>query len=529
MKLNFGRTMHLLALRYGDKPAIVNVERQRRYSYAQFHLLTNRIANVLRTELKVGKGDKFMLILDNDSLSLLHFPTFFKQEGTAVMTNLRDSLEEQRWQMNLAKPKVVFMETRLLDSHGPMYLEAGCAVVVMDPPSAQQRVEHPRALSFWDLVAAAPDAESDIVLDQREHLALLRFTGGTTGRGKCAMYCIDNWYACRDSVYMHPALGFDGEARMLHVAPLSHGSQIFYYPTFFAGGVNVTVNSPDLDAFRQIVETEAITHSFLVPTALYRLLELQRARPRKLDSLRTLVYGAAPMSPARLNDLVACFGPIFAQMYAATETPLAIAVLDKTEHRTDSEIAIRRMASAGRVTPGIDVFITDGEGKPLAVGETGEIRIRARGVIAGYFGNPEGTAAEFIDDAWRSGDLGYVDQDGFLYIVDRLKDMIISGGFNIYAVEVEAALGTHAAVMNSAVVGIPHPEWGEIVHAEVQLREGHKATAAELIEHVKGRIGSYKAPKSVAFADQLPLSAVGKVLRRQVRDGYWQGRERQVG
>lgn len=528
MKHRFGRLMQMLALEFGDKEAIVNVERNRRYTYAEFHQLTNRIANALRLTLKVGKGDKFLLILENDNLSLLQFPTIYKQEGTAAMTNLRDSIDEHRWQVELVKPKVAFIETQLVDSHAGMLTEHGCVVVAMDPLSAAQREAFPQVLEFGELVAAASGEESPVELDQREDVVMLRFTGGTTGRGKCAMYTMDNWFACRDSVFAQPGLGFDATTRLLHVAPLSHGSQIFFYPTFFAGGTNVTMNALDLEEFRRIVEAEAISHSFLVPTALYRLLELQRANPRSIASLRTLIYGASPMSPSRLADLVECFGRVFAQAYAATEAPVMISILDKAEHRDDDPLAVKRLSSAGRVTPGVEVFITDAEGQPVPTGTTGEIRIRSRSVIPGYFANPEGTAAEFVDDAWRSGDLGYLDENGYLYIVDRLKDLIISGGFNIYPVEVEAALATHPAVLNSAVIGVPHADWGEAVHAEVQLRQSVAVSPEELIAHVKGQIGSYKAPKSVAFIEQLPLSAVGKVLRRSVRDKYWQGQGRKI-
>jgi fatty-acyl-CoA synthase len=523
MKLNFSRVMHLLALRYGDKEAIANIERNRRFSYSQYHLLTNRIANALRAALHVHEGDKFLLILENDNMSLMQFPTLFKQAGTAVLTNLRDSVEEQRWQVDLVKPKAAFIETPLLETHAKMLQENGCTVVAMDPPSEEQRRKFPQVLSFWELVESASDANTEVELDDREHVVMLRFTGGTTGRGKCAIYSIDNWFAGRDSSFINPDLGFDAGTRMLHLAPLSHGSQLFFYPTFFVGGSNVTMNAVDLEEFRRIVETDLITHSFLVPTALYRLLELQRGKPRKLGSLRTLIYGAAPMNPARLNELVECFGPIFVQAYAATEVPQLLSVLTKADHRTDSERAVKRMTSAGCATPGVEIFITDAEGKPVPIGQTGEIRVRSRAVIAGYFRNPEGTAAEFVDDGWRSGDLGYLDEDGFVYIVDRLKDMIITGGFNVYAVEVEAALGSHPAVLQCAVIGIPHPEWGEAVHAEVLLREGQKVTAEALIAHVKATLGSYKAPKTVAFTDQLPMSPVGKVLRRHVRAKYVQG------
>jgi acyl-CoA synthetase (AMP-forming)/AMP-acid ligase II len=524
MNMNFSRIMRLLALRYRDQEAIVNVERNRRYTFQQYHLLTNRIANVLRTKLGVRRGDNFMLILENDNLSLMQIACVLKQEGTVVLTNMRDSLTEHAWQVELLKPKVVFLETALLDTYYDLLRRNGCAIVVMDPPEERKAGVH----SFWDLVEAASDLDPDVELDADEHIFMLRFTGGTTGRGKCAEYSINNILACRDGAYANPGLDFDHSTRALHVTPLSHGTQMVFYPALFAGGANLTLNRLDLEQWHRAVEAEKVTHSFLVPTVLYRLLEMQRANPRNFSSLKTIIYGAAPMSPTKLGDLIECFGCIFAQGYAATEVPMFISILDKADHSSANEAAIKHLSSAGRVTSGIEVFITDEGGKTLPAGETGEIRIRCPAVIKGYHDNPEGTAAEFVDGAWKSGDLGYLDEDGFLYIVDRLKDMIITGGFNVYAVEVEAALASHPAVFMAAVVGIPHPEWGEAVHAEIILRPGQTATPEDLITHVKGKIGSYKTPKSVTLVENMPVSVVGKVLRRQVREKYWRGMSKNV-
>jgi len=164
----------------------------------------------------------------------------------------------------------------------------------------------------------------------------------------------------------------------------------------------------------------------------------------------------------------------------------------------------------------------------LPIGNTGEIWLRTRATISGYYRNAEATAAEFTSGFWKSGDLGYVDEGGYLFIVDRKKDMIVTGGFNVYAVEVEAALSEHPAVVMSAVIGVPHPDWGEAVHAEVILRQDVTIAAGELIDHVKTRLGTYKAPKTIKFVEELPLSPVGKVLRRKVKEPYWAGRDRRV-
>jgi acyl-CoA synthetase (AMP-forming)/AMP-acid ligase II len=524
MKTNFCRVMRLLALRHGQREALVNTERGRRYDFAQYHLLTNRIANALRGELGLHRGDHFYSILENDNLALLHFPTFFKQEATAAFTNYRESIDEHRWQIDMIKPKVVFLELALLERYAPMLRERGITIVVMDPPERPQD----SVLNFWDLVARASDADNDVELDVHEHACLLRFTGGTTGRGKCAMYTVDNLMGTRDACYIERDFEFDEDTRCLHVAPLSHGSLILYLGTLFVGGTTVTMNQVDLPRWMDLVQGERITHSFLVPTALYRLLDLQQQQPRDLSSLRTVIYGAAPMSPSKLTALVAAMGNVFVQGYGATEAAMFVAVLGKRDHVNADGSPSPHLSTAGRVNPSAEIVITDERGFPVPIGTTGEIRIRCRATIGGYYLNPEGTAAEFVDGAWRSGDLGYLDENGFLTIVDRIKDMIISGGFNVYAAEVEAALNSHPAVLMSAVVGVPHDEWGEAVHAEVALRPGASVTEAELIEHAKTRLGSYKAPKTVKFVATLPLSPVGKVLRRVVKQPYWAGQERHV-
>ncbi|MGD8357394.1 MAG: AMP-binding protein [Lysobacterales bacterium] len=524
MKMNFSRIMGLLALRYGDREALVNVERYRRFTYRELQAVTNRIANMLRGTLGLERGDNMLMILDNDNLSLMHFPSTWKQEATAVYTNFRDSLEEHTWQVELAQPKVVFLESEYVERYYDMLRANGCTIIAMDPiEDAPEGV-----LDFWTLVNAASPEENDCELDVHEHRSMLRFTGGTTGRGKCAMYTIDACLGCRDGMLIQPDLEMNEDMRFLHFAPLSHGSSMFYYPALFVGGTSFTQNSPDLQQWRRVVAQEKITHSFLVPTLLYRLLDLQRKDPVDLGSLRTIAYGAAPINPARLGDLVDMFGSIFLQGYGATEAMVLVSALNKRDHHSRDEGAVKRLASAGRVTPGIEISVLDEDGNRLPPGETGELTIRCRSLIKGYYKNPEGTAAEFVDGAWRSGDLGYIDAGGYVFIVDRKKDMIISGGFNIYAVEVEAALGSHPAVQISAVVGIPHPDWGEAVHAEVILREGCEVTEQELMAHVKERLGGYKAPKSITLVQELPISTVGKVVRRQVREKYWSDSKRRV-
>lgn len=524
MKINFSNQFQALADRYGEREALVNVERNRRFTFAELHRVSNQIINMLRDSLGLKEGDRFVNILENDNMALLHIPTIFKGNITGAFTNFRDSLDEHSGQIDFARPKVVFIENVLLDSHYAMLRERNITVVCMDPIDKPRESLH----YFWDLVNAASTDNPNIEIDDREHPVLIRFTGGTTGKGKPALYCADNWFGLRDTIYALDDSNWDSTSRMLHIAPISHGSGMFFTPGFFVGGCNITLNEPDLVRYCKTIEKERISHAMMVPTLLYRLLELSEAETCDLSTLKAMIYGAAPMSPAKLKLLQEKFGNIFVQVYGSTEHFAIALSLSKAAHKVD-ETTEHRLASAGQVTAGVEVVVVDDDGQALPRGEIGEMWLRSRGTCMGYLDNPEKTACEFSNGFWKSGDVGYIDEQGFAFIVDRKKDMIISGGFNIYATEVESVINSHEAVLMSAVVGVPHEDWGESVLAEVMLRDGMTLEENELIALVKDALGSYKAPKKINVVDQLPLSSVGKVLRKDVRKKYWEGKARGVG
>lgn len=522
MKVNFGQVFEGLVESFGDREAIVNVERNRRFTFLEYHLLTNRIANVLRDDLGLRAGDRYVCILNNDNLSLIHWTAAAKAEATCCHANYRDSLTTHLHQLKFVDAKVVFIEQDLLGTHHAALKALGLTVIVMDPP---EHNEFDGILDFWSLVNAASDKNTNVELDDREHVALVRFTGGTTGESKCAMYCLDNLFMCRDSYWAVPNGDFHEDSRAVHLAPISHGSGMVVFPIMFQGGCNITINQPDLALWCQVVEREKGTHSYFVPTLAYRLLELREAKVADLSSLRSIIYSAAPMAPTKTAQLIDKFGPIFIQAYGSTENFSVATALTKNDH---VDGGTSRLASAGRRIGGVEIRLSDEEGNQVKSGDIGEICIRSRGVCLGYLNNPEKTAYEFADGFWKSGDVGYFDSKGYLFIVDRKKDMIISGGFNIYATEVEAALSECPGVQNSVVVGIPDEDWGEAVHAEVILSEGANIKEETLISYVKNSIGSVKAPKSITFVDMLPMSAVGKVLRKDVRAKYWKKYERKV-
>lgn len=349
-----------------------------------------------------------------------------------------------------------------------------------------------------------------------EDLAMLVGTGGTTGRPKGVMLTARNLETMTALTLM--GYPFSGRPVYLALAPLTHAAGVLCFPVMALGGRIVVMPKPDLGAFLALISEHGVTHTFLPPTLIYMLLGHERVREADLSSLQCFWYGAAPMSTARLREALEVFGPVMAQLFGQTEAPMMVSMLPPAEHfDADGTVATARLSSAGRPSPLVQVAIMDEAGTVLPTGERGEIVVRGSLVMAGYYKDPEATA-----QAWRfgwhhTGDVGYLDEDGYLFIVDRLKDMIITGGFNVYSAEVEQALMQHPAVRDCAVIGLPDEKWGERVEAVVELRPGIVVTTPELIGFVKERIGSVKAPKQVEVWTELPRSRVGKVLKTEVR------------
>jgi fatty-acyl-CoA synthase len=311
---------------------------------------------------------------------------------------------------------------------------------------------------------------------------------------------------------------FEGRPVYLALAPLTHAAGVLCFPILALGGRIVIMHKADLTEFLELIERRRVTHTFLPPTLIYMLLKNPKLAGTDRSSLQCFWYGAAPISAKRLEEALAKIGPVMAQLFGQTEAPMMISTMAPKDHfNPDGTIARGRLASAGRPTPLTQVGVMDKHGRLLPTGERGEIVVRGSLVMEGYYKNAEATAEVSRFNWHHTGDIGYLDQENFLYIVDRAKDMIISGGFNVYSIEVEQALLQHPDVMDSAVFGLPDAKWGERVAAVVQLHVGRALTAEELIAFVKGRIGSVKAPKQVDIWPDLPRSKVGKVLKKEIR------------
>ena len=341
-------------------------------------------------------------------------------------------------------------------------------------------------------------------------------TGGTTGRPKGVMLTAANIETMSALTLM--SYPFQPRPRYLALAPLTHAAGVLCFPVLSLGGEIVIMGKPDLTDFLALVERHRITHTFLPPTLIYMLLDHAALETTDTTSLQCLWYGAAPMSASRLEEALTRLGPVLGQLFGQSEAPMMISTLAPADHfRADGSLAIERLSSAGRPTPLTTVAIMDDEGHLLGHGQRGEIVARGSLIMAGYYKNPDATAEASRYGWHHTGDIGYLDEDNYLYIVDRAKDMIITGGFNVYSAEVEQVLLAHPAVQDCAVIGLPDDKWGERVTAVVQLRAGQAVTSKEVYNFVKERLGSVKSPKQVEVWPDLPRSKVGKILKTEVK------------
>lgn len=380
-------------------------------------------------------------------------------------------------------------------------------------------------MPYDELVAAGPVPDAG---RGGNDIAGLFYTGGTTGRSKGVMLTHDNLII--NSIQAIPCLGAKPGDRILHVAPMFHiadacvsiSSAIISGSNYFQPGFEPVATMEAIAQFR-------IERMLMVPTMINIFVNHPAIGDYDLSSLRTVVYGASPMPEAVIGKAMKELPEAaFYQGYGQTETAPIITVLPWERHTFEGPLA-GKIKSAGQAVPGVDLEIMDGNHKLLGPDMVGEICMRGPNVMKGYRNLEEQTRNTIIDGWLHTGDSGYLDEDGFLFIVDRVKDMIISGGENVYSIEVENAIYRHTAVSQCAVIGIPDEKWGERVHAIVVTHEGRHISEDELIEHCRSLIAGFKCPRSISFRrDPLPLSGAGKILKTELRKPYWQGRDKAV-
>ena len=425
--------------------------------------------------------------------------------------------------------------TSLIIDPVPMFVERAVALVDRVPSLRQVLTLGPVPAELAecgvDLIAEAagypprPLVAAELAPD---HIGGLTYTGGTTGRPKGVIGTVSSIMTMTTSQLaewewpQHP--------RFLMCTPLSHAGAAFFVPTVVKGGEMVVLGKFDPAEVLRVIEERRITATMLVPSMLYALLDHPDSHTRDLSSLETVYYGASAMNPVRLAEAIRRFGPIFAQYYGQSEAPMVITYLAKGDHDE------KRLTSCGRPTLFSRVALLDTAGNPVPRGEVGEICVSGPLLAGGYWNLPEETAAAFRDGWLHTGDLARQDEDGFLYIVDRVKDMIVTGGFNVFPREVEDVVAEHPAVAQVCVIGTPDEKWGEAVTAVIVLRPGESADAesvarvsGEIQDEVRRRKGPVHSPKQVIVVDAVPVTALGKPDKKAVRARFWHSKGRAVG
>jgi long-chain acyl-CoA synthetase len=501
--------------------AVATICADRRQTFAQFAERAARVGSALRL-LGVKPGDRVGILALNSDRYVECFFGIWWINAIANPVNTRWSVPEIVYSLNDCETTVLIVDDTF----------AAMAADIREGARALHTVIHcgdketPAGMQSYEeiLRAAAPveDARSD-----DDALAVICYTGGTTGAPKGVMLSHMNLWSSAIARIAEAPIPADGIT--LHTTPMFHVAGLGGVVTHsIVGGTNVILPSFNAETVLACIERHKITHIMLVPTMIQMLLEHPSFKDHRLDSLKRIVYGASPIAEAVLDRALELLpGVEFMQSYGMTEASPVVA-LNLPENHTAEGRKRGKLRAAGTAAYSVEVRIVDADGREVPRNTVGEITVRGPNVMQGYWNKPKETQAALRNGWFYTGDGAYMDDDGYLYVVDRMKDMIISGGENIYSAEVENAIGRHPAVAGCAVVGIPSEEWGESVHAVIVLKPGMSASFEEIRAHCRTLIAGYKCPKSAQFQDALPLSAAGKVLKTILREPFWKDRARAV-
>ena len=505
------------AARHADQTAVIDGAYTATYEEHLERVL--RLANGMRTEMNMGKGDRFAVLALNSHEYLELYHAGFLGAGMINPLNLRLAPKELEHILADSGTKVAFVDAPFAHLIHRVKEAAGVEKVVL---MGSGDVDHD--LTLEDLITAG----QPIVPDEpdEDDAVILMYTGGTTGRPKGVV--ISNRAAVLNLYKVLGEVEIDERQTYLHQTPMFHAASfpgVLGIPA--TGGKSTIIGMFDPGPILDIVERDQVTITVMVPTMVQMLLDHPAFRPERLASLQTLVYGASPMSTALLERVLALSPDLqVIQVYGMTENCAVLTMLTPDDHRSGGDL----LRSAGRPVIGSVVSVQGPDGNILPTGESGEVCARAGNFMTEYWNRPEQTEAAFAAGWYHTGDAGYLDDQGYLFLIDRVKDMIVSGGENVYSAEVENAIASHAGVSEVAVVGIPSERWGEAVHAIVVPAKGAEPTEDELKAWCRDRIAAYKVPKSWSFrAEPLPLSGALKVLKRQLRAPFWEGQDRAVG
>jgi acyl-CoA synthetase (AMP-forming)/AMP-acid ligase II len=517
--MNLGRYISRSAVHFANHTALVFGEK--RYTYAELDRRTNRLAQGL-ISLGLKPGDRVAVQSWNRPEIVELEVACYKAGFVRIPINARLSAGEAVEILNNAEVSAFLTDAK----HGEAILALGASLETVRHFICLDEVPAGK-IGCEALLASGRDEMPDVEVDPGD-LAVLTYSSGTTGKLKGIMQSYGNRMAMIRKALMFPEVRLKSGDVFVHVGPITHASGMLLMPAMFCGACNVIVGRFDVALLLETIRKEKANYTMVVPAMIHMILAFPEVRKYDLSSLKGIFYGAAPISPAVVEKAIALFGPILSQGYGMSETTSFVSILTASEHVEALKNCPTRLSSCGRPVFDTEVRVVDEEGRDVKPGEMGEIIMRGPDIMQGYYRDPELTA-ETIRDGWiHSSDMAKVDEEGYITILDRKKDMIISGGFNVYPSEVENVLYTHPAVFEACVLAVPDEKWGEAIKAVVVLKPGASATAEELIAHCEQSLSSFKKPRSVDFVPELPKNPNGKIAKRAIKDFYWAGKERRV-
>jgi len=493
-----------------------------RISYGELESRTNRLANALRG-LRSRRGDRIAVLSSNRPEIVEMEIACYKGGFVKVPINARYSVEETIRILNDSGTRVLIGDRKHLEPVmlAKKALRSVKAFIDMDGG-------HMDAAGLGDLMSRESDDYRVAEVGEGD-LAVLAYSSGTSGEIKAIMQTFGNRMAMIRKAFMIPEVKITGEDIFAHIGPITHASGMLIMPVLVASGCNLILERFDVRELLETIERERVSYVFMVPAMINMILSHPSMGDYNTRSLKGIFYGAAPMSAARIREAIERFGPILVQGYGLTETTSFSTILTAGDHlKAINEGNAERLMSCGRAIFESELKIVDSRGREAKPGEPGEIIIRGPDVMKGYYRKPRLTRRTLRSGWLHTGDIARKDGEGYVYIIDRKNDMIISGGFNIFPSEVEQALYKHPAVFEACAVGVPDELWGEAVKAVVVLRKDRSAGAEELIEFCGKRLAGFKKPRSVDFVDSLPKNPNGKIARRAIRERYWDSEKRRV-
>jgi len=497
---------------FPKRPAIVF--EGKRLTYREVESRSNRVANGLNG-LPGRKGDRVAILLANSLEAVEAIIGVAKSNRALVALNARHTAREHAYVLNDSETETVIFGEEFWDVMEQTRQEVrGVKNLICVGRKGPGVLDYEKWL--WEQSPNEPLEEVSL-----EDLERIHYTSGTTGQPKGSAWTYRIGLARYRNLLANLDETIQPEDINLNVGPLTHAAGLVMNAYYTKGATNVILPRFDPELILRTIQEEKVTNILLIPTMIVMLLNHPGIRRFDLSSLRGIYYGTSPISVEKLKEAILVFGRIFRQNYGLTEAPQPICVLRKEDHMVNgTKEEVRRLASAGRPVLGIEVRVVKENGEDVAPEEIGEILIRSDTVMQGYWKLPEATALALRGGYLHTGDMATLDEQGYIYIVDRKHNMIISGGFNIYPREVEEAINKHPAVLEAAVVGISDEVWGESVKALVVLKQDQRATEEEIIEICRQHLASYKKPKSVEFVDQLPRNPYGKVLYNVLKEKY---------